>query len=84
MDADNTFGVVLRRYRLEAGLTQEELAERAGLSVNGLSALERGTRQRPHRATVDVLAEALSLVPADRQALAAAARGVGRPGLEMQ
>ncbi len=76
MDADLTFAALLRRYRLEAGLTQEELAERAGLSANGLSALERGSRQKPHRATVDLLAQALSLAPADSASLSAAARGV--------
>jgi transcriptional regulator with XRE-family HTH domain len=40
------FGALLRRYRLAAGLSQEELAERAGLSVQGLSALENGRRAR--------------------------------------
>jgi serine/threonine protein kinase/transcriptional regulator with XRE-family HTH domain len=76
MDAHNAFATVLRRFRLEAGLTQEELAERSGLSANGLSALERGTRQRPQRGTLNLLVEALSLSPADAAALAAAARGV--------
>ena len=51
------------------------LAERAGLSANGLGALERGDRQRPRRETIELLVEALSLPPADRAALAAAARG---------
>jgi transcriptional regulator with XRE-family HTH domain len=36
------FGDLLRRHRLAAGLTQEELAAQAGLSVRGLSDLERG------------------------------------------
>jgi transcriptional regulator with XRE-family HTH domain len=39
--AQAAFGQVPRRYRLAAGLSQEELAERAGLSVPGLSALEK-------------------------------------------
>ena len=39
------FGAVLRRHRLTAGLSQEALAERAGLSVRGLSDLERGVRE---------------------------------------
>ncbi|MGH2587359.1 MAG: helix-turn-helix transcriptional regulator, partial [Dehalococcoidia bacterium] len=34
------FGVLLRRLRLAAGLSQEELAERARLSVQAVSALE--------------------------------------------
>ena len=40
-----SFPSALRRLRTRAGLTQEELADRAGLSVNAVSALERGTRR---------------------------------------
>ena len=47
-----SFGLLLRRYRTAAGLTQEELAEQAGLSARGISDLERGERERPHRDTV--------------------------------
>jgi DNA-binding XRE family transcriptional regulator len=36
------FGDLLRRYRLAANLTQEALAERAGLSDSGIQKLERG------------------------------------------
>src|SRR5215217_3277423 len=68
------FGVLLRRYRTAAGLTQEELAERAGLSPRGISDLERGARRTPHLPTVRMLADALDLVPADRQALLVAGR----------
>ena len=42
-------------------MTQEELADRARMSVSGLSALERGARQRPHAHTLRVLSEALGL-----------------------
>ncbi len=42
------FGELLRQHRRAAGLTQEALAERTGLSIRGLSDLERGARQRPH------------------------------------
>ena len=35
------FGNLLRRYRVAAGLTQEELAERAGVSTRGISDLEQ-------------------------------------------
>lgn len=38
------FGIQLRQHRVSAGLTQEELAERAGLSTDAISALERATR----------------------------------------
>ena len=60
------FGVVLRRLRERAGLTQEELAERAELSANAVSALERGVRNRPHPRTRDALATALGVTPAER------------------
>ena len=45
MPADSTtaFGALLRQHRVAAGLTQEALAERAGLSVYGIQKLERGT-----------------------------------------
>lgn len=69
-----TFGAVLRGYRVAAGLTQEELAERAGLSPRGLVYLEAGTR-RPYRETVRRLAEALALLPHQRAVFEQAARG---------
>ena len=68
------FGELLRRYREAASLTQEELAERAGLSARGISDLERGLRRLPRPQTVRMLAAALSLAPADRAAFIAAAR----------
>jgi DNA-binding XRE family transcriptional regulator len=43
------FGDLLRRFRDGAGLTQEELAERAGLSSMAISLLERGERRRSAR-----------------------------------
>src|SRR5947209_7151017 len=75
-----SFGAVLSRYRAAVGLSQEELAERAGLSVRGVSDLERGARTRPHATTVHQLAEALRLPTDDRALLEEAARqpkGVG-------
>ncbi len=57
------FADQLRRHRQAAGLTQEELAERSGLSVRGISDLERGVKQRPHPETVRLLATALDLPP---------------------
>src|SRR5579859_5034876 len=68
------FGDLLRRYRAAAGLTQEDLAERAGLSVQAIGALERGLRRRPHRDTLDLLAAALALSPEQRATFTAAAR----------
>ena len=77
MSADRvSFGVLLHRQRSAAGLSQEALAERAGLSRNGISDLERGARQAPRLETVRMLADALALTEADRQAFLAAARGL--------
>jgi non-specific serine/threonine protein kinase len=74
-----TFGTLLRRYRTDRGLTQEELAERAGLSVRGISDLERGVNRAPYQATTDRLIEALALSSDDAAALGAAASRRRRP-----
>src|SRR5712691_667580 len=80
--SSQSFGGLLRRYRLAAGLTQEELAAQAGLSVRGLSDLERGARLAPRRETVQLLAEALQLSAAERTRLEAAARKPGAPAVQ--
>jgi len=67
------FADLLRRYRVNAGLSQEALAERAGLSVSGVAALERGRRTAPRPDTVALLADALTLDADERAALIAAA-----------
>ncbi|TDQ00538.1 AAA family ATPase [Labedaea rhizosphaerae] len=72
-DSAATFGAVLGRLRRAAGLTQEELAERCGLSVRGVGNLERGAR-RPRKFTVELLADGLGLIGEDRSALFEAAR----------
>jgi transcriptional regulator with XRE-family HTH domain len=74
------FGTLLRRHREAAGLTQEGLAERARLSVRGLSDLERGARRAPYAATVRRLAGALRLSAAARAELAAAGARRRPPG----
>ena len=68
------FGPLLRRLRLAAGLSQEELAERSGLSRRGISALETGYRATPRPETVRLLADALGLDDAARAELVTAAR----------
>src|SRR4051812_37388241 len=60
------FGSRLRRLREVAGLTQEELAARAGLTAKAVSALERGERKRPYPHTVRSLADALELSERER------------------
>jgi predicted ATPase/DNA-binding XRE family transcriptional regulator len=68
-----TFGALLRQHRLAAGLTQEGLAERAGLSTRGVQDLERGVRTAPRAETLRLLAEALGLSPQARTTLIGAA-----------
>jgi len=67
--ADEPFGSRLRALRARAGLTQEELAERAGLSTNAVSMLERGSRRRPYPHTIRSLVEALGLTDSERAEL---------------
>jgi predicted ATPase len=73
------FGKLLRAYRLARGLSQESLAERAAMSVNGVSALERGANQTPQRKTLDLLVNALALDAQQAHALEEAARRPSRP-----
>ncbi len=73
------FGALLRRHRTAAALTQERLAELAGLSVTGIAALEAGRRRAPRLSTVQLLVDALGLEGADRDALLAAATGASAP-----
>jgi transcriptional regulator with XRE-family HTH domain len=68
------FATLLRRYRQAAGLSQEELAERAGLSARTVGDLERGGSHAPRKDTVELLAQALDLGVPERAALAGAAR----------
>jgi predicted ATPase/transcriptional regulator with XRE-family HTH domain/TolA-binding protein len=72
------FGALLKRHRLAAGLTQEALAERAGLSPKAVSDLERDPTRSPRLGTVTLLADALGVGPEQRAALLAAAR----PGVD--
>ncbi|MCO5226812.1 MAG: helix-turn-helix domain-containing protein [Thermomicrobiales bacterium] len=59
------FGETLRRLREQAGYSQEELAQRSGLSARGISDLERGVRTTPRLETVRMLADGLALDEAD-------------------
>ena len=68
-ERDTPFGSRLRRLREAAGLTQEELAGRAGLTAKAVSALERGERKRPYPHTVRSLADALKLSEGERTVL---------------
>jgi tetratricopeptide (TPR) repeat protein/transcriptional regulator with XRE-family HTH domain len=70
-DTPPTCGQLLQRYRVLAGLTQEELAERAGYSGNYIGKLEQDQRELP-AAAADRLAAVLGLADQDRAALRAA------------
>lgn len=61
-----SIGDLLKRYRVNAGLTQEALAERAGLSARAIRALETGARRAPRKETLALLASALGLSAAER------------------
>lgn len=77
------FGMLLRRLRTAAALSQEALAERAGISTRAVGDLERGVHQAPRLETVRLLADALELDTQDRAALLAAARpsAAGEPAV---
>jgi predicted ATPase/DNA-binding XRE family transcriptional regulator len=68
-DRRTTFGTLLHSYREVAGLTQEALAERAGLSARAISDLERGINRAPRAATLGLLARALQLSAPERARL---------------
>src|SRR5215472_12033535 len=51
----------LRQQRVAAGLTQEDLAERSGVSVRAIADLERGRTRKPYPSSVRALARALGL-----------------------
>ncbi|HET9981193.1 MAG TPA: helix-turn-helix domain-containing protein, partial [Ktedonobacterales bacterium] len=79
---DNSdFASLLRRYRRRSGLTQEELAGRAGLSVASISLLERGVTHAPQRATVSLLSEALGLTADEGALFFATARHSRQPDI---
>ena len=69
------FAGLLRQLRAEAGLTQEELAEAAGLSPRSVSDLERGINRTARKDTAELLADALGLAEPVRPLFVAAARG---------
>ena len=74
------FAGVLRQLRAEARLTQEELAEAAGLSPRSVSDLERGINRTARKDTAFLLAGALGLAEPVRSLFVAAARGKAPAG----
>jgi tetratricopeptide (TPR) repeat protein/transcriptional regulator with XRE-family HTH domain len=70
-----SFAGLLRQLRTAAKLTQEELAEAAGVGTRSVSDLERGIHATAHKDTAGLLADALSLPGPVRELFIAAARG---------
>jgi len=71
--AGEEFAGLLKRLRIEAGLTQEDLAERSGVSVRSISDLERGINRSARRDTARLLADGLGLTEVERATFEAAA-----------
>ncbi|MFG2721826.1 helix-turn-helix domain-containing protein [Streptomyces sp. NPDC048416] len=67
------FSALLKRFRHEGNLTQEALAERAGVGVRTIRGLETGERADPRVTTVRLLADALGLNSDERERLLASA-----------
>ncbi|GAA2213519.1 hypothetical protein GCM10009850_089820 [Nonomuraea monospora] len=74
--AESSSGALLRGWRQRALLTQEQLAERAGLNVRTVRRLESGGLWQPRTTSVLLLAQALELDGEERALLASVARGV--------
>ena len=71
-DGQDGAGGLLRGYRKAAGLTQQELADVAGVSIGVIRDLEQHRTGRPQAESVRRLAVALRLDPPQAQALARA------------
>ncbi|GAA2228959.1 helix-turn-helix domain-containing protein [Herbiconiux moechotypicola] len=88
MMAEHTqVSALVRAARQEAELTLEDLSERSGVSVRGLSDIERGVSRTPRRSTLEAIGQGLglsddqtrALVLSVRQALAADASLAAAP-----
>ena len=83
LTAPRSFGDLLREHRTRCGLSQEHLAEKAGISTEAIGSLERGVRRAPYRSTLIQLSIALGLDDAqsaefESVALRARSRAQGR------
>ncbi|MBM7773271.1 transcriptional regulator with XRE-family HTH domain/tetratricopeptide (TPR) repeat protein [Actinokineospora baliensis] len=75
-------GALVRKRRERARLTQEELAEQAGISVRAISDIERGVAKSPQRRTIAALAGPLQLSEVELGGLLATAKAA-RPRAEL-
>jgi transcriptional regulator with XRE-family HTH domain len=67
---EQSFGTALRKRRLEAGLTQRDLAERTELDCTYISKIENDRLPPPAADTVVLLSRILDIPPEDLLALA--------------
>lgn len=74
-DSGSGFAGLLRQLRVQVRLTQEELAQAAGISTRAVSDLERGINRTAHKDTARLLAGALRLSGPSRERFVAVARG---------
>jgi transcriptional regulator with XRE-family HTH domain/tetratricopeptide (TPR) repeat protein len=79
-DGQPSYGALLRRFRSESGLSQEELAEAAGVSVRTIRNLESG-QVLPQRRTTDEVVRALALNVPQRDLLLSSLKEHRRPRL---
>jgi len=75
MSSPAPLAALIRRRRVSARLTQEDLAEKAGISVRTISDIERGLRRFVYRDTAERLAEALQVDDAEKEDFVSVARG---------
>ena len=61
MSTNETYGDKVARMRRDLGLTQQELADRAGLHLRTLQGVESNTSKKPQRATRLALARVLDI-----------------------
>src|SRR6266851_10001227 len=73
-DQQTSFGILLKRYRMAAGLTQEALAARAQISARTIAELERGINRLPRHETFELLMTALNVTSQQRALFLAMAR----------
>lgn len=78
-EAGTALGRMLRRQRTEAGLTQQEVAERSGLSMRTVGNLERGSSRRPYPASVRRFARAVGMSGSAAEELIGLSRRRDRP-----
>lgn len=75
--SDESPGRWLRGQRVAAGMTQEDLAERSGISVRAIADLERGRTRRPYPSSLRALIRALGLTDEAGADLVARYRSAG-------